>query len=139
MLGLLVGIAFAVSKVLQRRDDEILAATAPAPTWPPITERATAEPERAAHVEQAVAKKQQAPKKAAAKKAPAKKSAPAASARPWVDPVDGVCPTTHPVKGKLSSKLFHLPGMLAYERTKPDRCYLDPAAAEADGLTRAKR
>jgi hypothetical protein len=52
---------------------------------------------------------------------------------------DGVCPQTHPVKAKLSSKLFHLPGMFAYDRTKADRCYRDETAAAADGLTRAKR
>lgn len=147
MLGLLVGIAVAVSKLLQRRDDKLLAASAPAPTWPPLTPAtavttpvttpSTTPPERAEHVEQAVAKTQPAPKKVAAKKAAAPRKA--AALAPWVDPVDGVCPTTHPVKGKLSSKLFHLPGMLAYERTKPDRCYLDPTAAESDGLTKAKR
>lgn len=58
---------------------------------------------------------------------------------PWVEPVEGACPASHPVKGKLTSKIFHLPGMLNYERTVPDRCYLDPAAAEADGLRPAKR
>jgi hypothetical protein len=29
--------------------------------------------------------------------------------------------------------------MTAYERTTPDRCYLDADAAEADGLRKAKR
>jgi hypothetical protein len=43
------------------------------------------------------------------------------------------------VKGKLSSKIFHVPGGLSYDRTKPDRCYRDPAAAEADGLRQAVR
>jgi hypothetical protein len=43
------------------------------------------------------------------------------------------------VKAKLSSRLFHLPGMFAYNRTKPDRCYSDEEAATADGLTKAKR
>lgn len=69
--------------------------------------------------------------------------APATAARPsataWVEPVDGSCPASHPIKAKLSSGLFHLPGMLAYERTKPDRCYGSEDAAAADGLTRAKR
>jgi hypothetical protein len=69
------------------------------------------------------------------KKAAPKKKAAAKS----VDPVDGQCPDSHPVKGKLSSGLFHLPGGFAYPRTKPDRCYLDAAAAEADGLRAAKR
>lgn len=58
---------------------------------------------------------------------------------PWVEPVDGTCPDTHPVKGKLSSGIYHLPGMLNYERTRPDRCYRSGDAAEADGLRKAKR
>ena len=59
---------------------------------------------------------------------------------PWVDPQDGgVCPPTHPVKVKLSSKIFHVPGGLAYDRTTPDRCYRDAATAEADGFRAAKR
>jgi hypothetical protein len=57
----------------------------------------------------------------------------------WVDPVNGECPPTHPVKAKLSSGIYHLPGMMAYARTHPDRCYLDAAAAETDGLRPAKR
>jgi hypothetical protein len=56
-----------------------------------------------------------------------------------VEPVDGACPSSHPVKAKMSSKIFHVPGGLNYERTVPDRCYLDPAAAEADGLRQSKR
>lgn len=76
------------------------------------------------------------PKKAPAKKAPAKR---AAAMKAWVDPDGGVCPTSHPVKAKLASKIFHLPGMLNYDRTNPDRCYLDAATAEADGLRVAKR
>jgi hypothetical protein len=46
---------------------------------------------------------------------------------------------SHPVKAKLSSGIYHLPGGQNYERTKPDRCYVDAAAAEADGLRAAKR
>ena len=57
----------------------------------------------------------------------------------WVDPDGGVCPVTHPVKAKLASKIFHLPGMLNYKRTRPDRCYRDAGAAESDGLRPAKR
>ena len=59
---------------------------------------------------------------------------------PWLDPLDdGACPVTHPVKAKLSSKIFHVPGGLAYDRTTPDRCYRDAATAEADGFRAAKR
>lgn len=57
----------------------------------------------------------------------------------WVEPEGSACPPGHPVKVKLSSGIFHLPGMLAYERTSPDRCYVDEAAAEADGFRKAKR
>ena len=52
---------------------------------------------------------------------------------------DGTCPTTHPIKGKLTSGIYHQPGGFAYERTHADRCYRTPAAAESDGLRAAKR
>jgi hypothetical protein len=68
--------------------------------------------------------------------APAPASAPVTVA-PWVD--GAVAPGTHPVKAKLKSGIYHLPGMLNYERTVPDRWYRDAAAAEADGLRPAKR
>jgi len=58
---------------------------------------------------------------------------------PWIEPANGSCPTSHPVKAKLSSGIYHLTGGVNYERTTPDRCYLDPAAAERDGLRAAKR
>ena len=76
----------------------------------------------------------------AADRKPAKKRA----TRPipasvWVEPTGATCPPSHPVKVKLASRLFQLPGMFAYERTRPDRCYADEAAAAAEGFTRAKR
>jgi hypothetical protein len=55
-----------------------------------------------------------------------------------VDAVDGVCPTSHPVKGKLASGIFHEPGGRNYERTRADRCYIDADAAESDGLRPSK-
>jgi len=58
----------------------------------------------------------------------------------WSDPHDdGSCPATHPVKAKLASGVFHLPGMANYERTKADRCYPDADTARADDLRQAKR
>jgi hypothetical protein len=82
-----------------------------------------------------VARKPSAPaKKPAVKKAPVQKIA-----ATWVDPDGNICPESHPVKAKLSSKIFQVPGMFAYERTNPDRCYQDPEAAEADGFRAAKR
>jgi hypothetical protein len=62
-----------------------------------------------------------------------------AAPAPWLDPDGRACPATHPVKAKLASGIFHVPGGASYERTAPDRCYVDPAAATADGLRRARR
>jgi hypothetical protein len=57
----------------------------------------------------------------------------------WTEPnADGSCPPNHPVKAKLSSGIFHVPGGLNYERTHADRCYVDEASAEADGLRPSK-
>lgn len=138
----------AVAPVAALPDPAVPAATV---TEAPVADIAVEEP--AAPSRPAAKPKRERPLKAApappapgapsttARKAPAKKAAapaPGASAT-WVEPSGALCPQSHPVKAKLSSKLFHLPGMLAYERTKPDRCYADEAAAEADGLTRAKR
>ncbi len=90
--------------------------------WPPLTE---AEPPVEAPVEGPPGTPEAA--------------APAAGTA-WVAPAEGGgCPDGHPVKAKLSSKIYHLPGMSAYARTNPDRCYASPEAAEADGFTRAKR
>ncbi|HEY6317492.1 MAG TPA: hypothetical protein VI462_06350 [Acidimicrobiia bacterium] len=69
--------------------------------------------------------------------APASRPVPAAPA--WVDPDGRSCPITHPVKAKLRSGIFHLPGGASYERTIPDRCYADPTAAAADGLRVSRR
>jgi len=66
---------------------------------------------------------------------------PAADATsPWIEPAEsGACPAHHPVKAKLASGIFHVPGGANYARTQADRCYLSEDAAEADGLRPAKR
>jgi hypothetical protein len=134
-LGLLGGLAFALVKVFGPRPGAA-AGRAPAPTepWPRLdvdpAQPAAANPPAAEPAKQAPAKK------APAKKAPAKRKPLVAL---WVEPKGVVCPTTHPVKAKLASKIFHVPGMLNYERAKPDRCYRDAGAAEADGLRPAKK
>lgn len=57
----------------------------------------------------------------------------------WTAPdSEGGCPTSHPVKVKLSSGIFHVPSGASYGRTKADRCYLSPDAAEADGYRASK-
>ena len=65
--------------------------------------------------------------------------APAGGSDAWVEPTEGTCPASHPVKAKMSSKIFHVAGGLNYERTHADRCYRDAAAAEADGLRKSAR
>jgi len=63
-----------------------------------------------------------------------------ADTRTAVEPdADGNCPVAFPIKGKLSTGIFHRPGAFAYERTRADRCYRDDDAAEADGLRASKR
>jgi len=155
-LGLLGGIALAVVKIVQARQPAPSPAPARPDPWPrletppaPVNPTPAVTPPSAAVVSAApavpapaaptapapppVAKKAPAAKKAAAKKAPAKAQA------TWVDPDGNICPKTHPVKAKLSSKIFQLPGMFAYDRTKPDRCYKNAAGAEGDGFRAAKR
>jgi hypothetical protein len=86
------------------------------------------------------ARKAAPPKKAARPIKAAKKAAKAAPPpQEWVEATGPTCPPTHPIKAKLSSRIFHLPGMLAYDRTTPDRCYRTAEAAVADGLRKAKR
>ena len=58
---------------------------------------------------------------------------------PWIDPPEsGACPAHHPVKAKLASGIFHVPGGANYARTVADRCYRSAEAAEADGLRASK-
>lgn len=57
----------------------------------------------------------------------------------WVEAVAGTCPEGYPIKAKLRSGIYHVPGGAAYHRTSPDRCYRSPAAAQADGLRIAQR
>jgi hypothetical protein len=109
LLGVLGGIAYAVAKLLSAEDGPDGYAAPAAEPWPRLTTD------------------------------PVAPSAPPPVAEAWVEPAGGACPTSHPVKAKLASKIFHLPGMANYDRTNPDRCYVDAAAAEADGLRASKR
>jgi hypothetical protein len=130
LLGFLGGVAFALTKLLanQTADGPASLARTPQP-WPRLEgDQTAAAPPIARPV----------PDPSAPEPAPAEEPA-AEAAKRWVEPSGGVCPTTHPVKAKVSSKIFHLPGMANYERTTPDRCYGDAASAEADGLRAAKR
>jgi hypothetical protein len=57
----------------------------------------------------------------------------------WVEPVDGDCPVSHPIKGNDGSKIFHVPGGSSYDRTRAERCYARAEDAEVDGYRQAKR
>lgn len=147
--GVLAGLALAVVKGAQlRRTTATNRARVRGDDWPPvpaapdnlpaaarIPDRPAEAPEPAAQAEQA-AEKQSAEK---AQRAPRRgKSAARRPAAAWVEPDGAACPAGYPVKAKLASGIFHLPGMRAYERTTPDRCYVSAEAAQADGLRPAK-
>lgn len=58
---------------------------------------------------------------------------------PWVDgSAADVAPAGFPVKVKMSSGIFHVPGGRFYERTNADRWYATTEAAEADGYRQSK-
>jgi len=61
-----------------------------------------------------------------------------ADSESWVEPVDGACPTSHPIKAKTASGIYHQPGGRSYDRTRADRCYGTAEAAEADGFRPAR-
>lgn len=131
-LGVVGSVVAVAVKVLDRRRSAPSDWSASTEPWPPIQpspeERAVpvpSEPDPASLAQNAEGEAM-----------PAEAMPPAGM---WVEPGDsGECPVSHPVKAKLSSGVFHLPGMANYERTNPDRCYADAGAAEADGLRQAK-
>ncbi len=119
----------------------------PAPVpWPPLVEGDTPGP----HGEQHTLESDQVPDDSGDHEAGApeteipepgapKAGDPDGNLTPWVEPIDGSCPDSHPVKVKVSSGIFHVPGGASYSRTVPDRCYLSAEAARADGFRAAKR
>ena len=153
-LGLLAGIGIAVAKIFRPKPEPSslpngwppLEAAIPTPTpvrvpAPEIEPVVTAEePGLILIGDEPLQAPEPAPVSKPAAKKPAKKAAaPKKKLPPWIDPTGTVCPKTHPVKGKLSSMIFQVPGNFAYERTTPDRCYKSPDDAEEDGLRAAKR
>ena len=65
----------------------------------------------------------------------------ATTARPasaWVEGSGGEAPAGYPIKLKVSSGIFHVPGGRFYERTNPDRWYATAEAAIADGYRQSK-
>ncbi|HEX4904588.1 MAG TPA: hypothetical protein VFU93_03995, partial [Acidimicrobiales bacterium] len=111
LVGLLGGAIAAALKAVQGRSSSAPAPVTPAP-WTPIPDAppvvvppkpaAAPAPAPPPRPSVSIADLQEAPA-APAKKAPAKKAAApkAKKLEPWVEPVDGECPPTHPVKGKM--------------------------------------
>ena len=56
----------------------------------------------------------------------------------WGEPVGDVCPTSHPIKAKLGSKVFRKPGAHGYETSRPDRCYASEGEAKRGGYSEGK-
>jgi very-short-patch-repair endonuclease len=62
------------------------------------------------------------------------------------DPVDDgrgvgfvVCPASHPLKGNAGSRVAHQPGGEFYDKTKPEVCFADEAAAQDAGYRVSRR
>jgi hypothetical protein len=54
------------------------------------------------------------------------------------------CPLTHPIKGNFTTHsgepcIYHVPGGEFYDKTKPERCYLNEAEAVQGGCRRSMR
>jgi cytoskeletal protein RodZ len=110
-----------------------------APSQPAPTASAAKAQAKATKTAKATKATKSKPAKAKAAKTKATKKAAVADVPAWIEPVEGAAPPTHPVKAKVSSKIYHLPGMTNYDRTAPDRCYRDAEAAEADGFRKSQR
>ncbi|CAN5167416.1 hypothetical protein BH24ACT1_BH24ACT1_10020 [soil metagenome] len=141
-LGLIGSVVAVVAKVLDRRRSASSDWATSTEPWPPIdsSDNRAADPAPSEPDSAALAQDAEGEAIADPDEVDALLSAGSEGAEAWTDPGDdGICPASHPIKAKLSSKVFHLPGMANYERTKADRCYTDAETAEADGLRQAKR
>jgi hypothetical protein len=145
LVGLLGGAIAAALKAVQGRATSTPAPVTTAPAWTPLPD---AEPVKVPTASAApAAPKAPRPKvdlsalqESPVEPAPTPKKTKAKKTPPWVEPgPDGEPPESHPIKAKMSSGKYHVPGGFNYPRTKPDRCYRDVAAAEADGLRPSKR
>jgi hypothetical protein len=140
-LGVLIGAVVALRRAAKRRDASN--ALGPPASWPPLqpgeppvgavgelAAEPVAVPEAVSDDESAVASDE--PVAAVGDVAAEEPGT------PWVRSADGSCPTSHPVKVNGTSGIYHLPGGPHYARTRAERCYVDAAAAEADGYRAPK-
>ncbi|MDQ1370742.1 MAG: hypothetical protein QOF20_3095 [Acidimicrobiaceae bacterium] len=137
--GLLLVVALLVRRSVHLRS-EVFRVVPSRDAWPPITEVERPPPPVTAETE--AAQTEAAETEAAQTESAETEAAPTETVQSpaaWLAPADGECPPTHVIKAKEASGIYHLPGMANYNRTKPDRCYAEESAAEADGFTKAKR
>jgi hypothetical protein len=149
LLGLLAGAAYAVYRFIASRAPDtagVTFQTSPVPGLPRPVPRIDTPPAAAASPagsapEPVVATAPESPERPLVDGAGATPipEAVITGAPPWVDPIEGECPVSHPVKAKLTSGIYHLPGGGNYDRTRAERCYVDADAATADGLRPPKR
>jgi hypothetical protein len=142
-LGLLAGAAYAVYRFLAARSPDtagVTFQTSTVPNLPRPVPRVDAAPAAAAAApdEVAVPESPERPLVDGSGATPIPEAA-FTGAPPWVDPIQGECPVSHPVKAKLTSGIYHEPGGGNYDRTRAERCYVDAEAAIADGLRAPKR
>jgi hypothetical protein len=132
LAGVAAGVVAAVRALTSDRDP-LPAPPSPSPEpWPPLRPDPVTEPPAPTETPQ--------PGPAAPVTAMPEPGGVPVGGASYVEPTpDGQCPDGYPIKAKLTSKIFHAPGQLNYDRTTPDRCYIDAAAAEADGMRAAKR
>jgi hypothetical protein len=141
-LGLVAGAAYAVYRFLAARSPDtagVTFQTSPVPSLPrpvPRIDTAPAAPTAAAETGGPESPERPLVDGAGAMPVP---EAMITGSTPWVDPIAGECPVSHPVKAKLTSGIYHEPGGGNYDRTRAERCYVDAAAAIADGLRAPKR
>jgi hypothetical protein len=150
-LGLLAGAGIGILKVVKGRKapdpwaDSWVSTGTPGATRPSPAPVAAAAPKPAAPAASpkpaspAGSKAAKPGPKGPARKSPTGKAQEPPGERLWVEANDGVCPESHPIKAKLSSKIFHTQQSRNYSRTKADRCYPDEKSAQADGLRPAQR
>lgn len=143
----LVGaLAALVAAWFRERNDEPVPEEPGDAEWPPLDLSDTASAVTSAPPDTTVIEDVPAPQATPSVPSPAAAPSPApADPRPadasgtWVDPdAEGDCPSSHPVKLKLSSGIFHVPGGASYERTNADRCYCTAEDAESDGYRASK-
>lgn len=133
-VGAVVGVATGVVRSLRGQRKPPTTGQA---NWPPLTVVAPHEP-RTGPV-QFVAPAPSPQQTTTVEADPQAEAAAASEPGVWVEPVDGVCPLSHPIKGNAGSGIFHVPGGMSYDRTIPERCYANEADAIADGFRKAKR